>query len=185
MSKCCTSCLSEECECSKIVASIIEDSAIKNQEAFGYNESFESIESDEEQIFPCCRESIESECKCEKVEINIKENDDGVQALREFFEKIPEDFDLTTAEIKVVKAPEDAPVFINPFKKSALDTQIAGDHYQTAIQPIEYIHANNLGFIEGCVVKYISRFRSKNGKEDLLKIKHYVDLLIELEYADE
>jgi|TARA_B110000977_G_scaffold177454_1_gene234023 hypothetical protein len=49
------------------------------------------------------------------------------------------------------------------------------------IQPIEYIHANNLSFIEGSIVKYISRWRNKNGVEDLEKIKHYIDLLIELE----
>jgi hypothetical protein len=66
---------------------------------------------------------------------------------------------------------------------SALDKQINGDHYKKkgAIQPIEYIHSNGLGFIEGNVVKYISRWRDKNGTEDLEKIKHYIDLLIELE----
>ena len=70
-------------------------------------------------------------------------------------------------------------------KESALDVQIGGGHYKDiTIQPVEYIHANKLGFIEGCVVKYITRFRQKNGKEDLLKIKHYIDLLIQLEYGD-
>lgn len=68
----------------------------------------------------------------------------------------------------------------------ALDTQVGGEHYRKQkIQPIEYIHANGLDFIQGCVVKYITRFRDKNGKEDLLKIKHYIDLLIELEYPEE
>ena len=65
---------------------------------------------------------------------------------------------------------------------SALSRQVGGEHYMSAtIQPIEYIHANGLGFIEGCIVKYISRWRDKNGIEDLEKIKQYVDLLIELE----
>jgi hypothetical protein len=65
---------------------------------------------------------------------------------------------------------------------SALAEQVGGNHYKSkAIQPIEYIHANNLGFIEGSIVKYITRWRDKNGVEDLNKIKHYVDLLIELE----
>ena len=68
---------------------------------------------------------------------------------------------------------------------SALNTQIAGNHYSNGgIQPIEYIHANKLGFIEGNVVKYITRHREKNGIEDLEKIKHYIDLLIELEYKN-
>jgi hypothetical protein len=66
--------------------------------------------------------------------------------------------------------------------KSALDVQEGGAHYKSkAIQPIEYIHANNLPFIEGSVVKYITRWRDKGGVEDLKKIKHYIDLLIELE----
>lgn len=67
---------------------------------------------------------------------------------------------------------------------SALDTQVGGGHYKDrAIQPIEFIHANGLNFIEGSVVKYITRWRDKNGVQDLEKIKHYVDLLIELESA--
>ena len=65
---------------------------------------------------------------------------------------------------------------------SPLSTQEGGDHYKSReIQPIEYIHANQLGFCEGNVVKYITRWREKNGREDLEKVKHYVDLLIELE----
>lgn len=64
----------------------------------------------------------------------------------------------------------------------ALNQQVGGDHYKTkAIQPIEYIHANNLNYSEGAIVKYISRWRDKNGIEDLEKIKHYVDLLIAME----
>ena len=67
-----------------------------------------------------------------------------------------------------------------------LDIQIGGNHYKTqAIQPVEYIHANNLGFLEGCIVKRITRWREKNGLEDLLKIKHEVDLLIQLEKLEE
>jgi hypothetical protein len=64
----------------------------------------------------------------------------------------------------------------------ALSRQEGGAHYKNrAIQPIEYIHANDLPFIEGSVVKYITRWRDKGGVEDLKKIKHYIDLLIELE----
>ena len=65
---------------------------------------------------------------------------------------------------------------------SALDVQVAGDHYKTlAIQPVEYIHANNIGYFEGNVIKYVTRWRSKNGIKDLEKAKHYIELLIELE----
>lgn len=65
---------------------------------------------------------------------------------------------------------------------SALDNQEGGSHYVgKAIQPIQYIHANKLPFIEGSIVKYITRWRDKGGVGDLRKIQHYVDLLIELE----
>lgn len=65
---------------------------------------------------------------------------------------------------------------------SPLKHQEGGSHYKDMkIQPVEYIHANNIPFIEGCVVKYISRWRNKNGIADLEKAKHFIDLLIELE----
>jgi len=64
----------------------------------------------------------------------------------------------------------------------ALATQVGGAHYKDKkIQPVEFIHANNLGFLEGCIVKRITRWRAKNGIEDLEKIKHEVDLLIAME----
>jgi hypothetical protein len=65
---------------------------------------------------------------------------------------------------------------------SALTTQVGGSHYKgLAIQPVEYIHANKLGFCEGSVVKYVSRWREKGGIADLQKAKHFLELLIELE----
>lgn len=65
---------------------------------------------------------------------------------------------------------------------SALNKQPGGTHYkQMAIQPVQYIHANGLGYCEANIVKYVSRWRDKNGLEDLLKARHYIDLLIELE----
>lgn len=65
---------------------------------------------------------------------------------------------------------------------NALDVQVDGDHYKDQpIQPVEYIHANNIGYFEGNVIKYVSRWRKKNGIKDLEKAKHYIELLIELE----
>lgn len=65
---------------------------------------------------------------------------------------------------------------------SALAVQVAGAHYKAlAIQPVEYIHANRIGYFEGNVIKYVTRWREKGGKADLEKAKHYIDLLIELE----
>ena len=65
---------------------------------------------------------------------------------------------------------------------SALTQQVAGSHYkELPIQPVEYIHANGLGYFEGNVVKYVTRWKSKGGIADLEKAKHYIELLIELE----
>jgi hypothetical protein len=67
-------------------------------------------------------------------------------------------------------------------KTNALDVQVAGDHYKKlAIQPVQYIHANGIGYFEGNVIKYVSRWRDKGGLADLEKAKHYIELLIELE----
>lgn len=64
----------------------------------------------------------------------------------------------------------------------ALQRQEGGAHYKgMAIQPVEYIHANGIGYFEGNVIKYVTRWRAKNGVEDLRKAKHYLELLIELE----
>ena len=62
--------------------------------------------------------------------------------------------------------------------------QIGGTHYASkAIQPWDYIIANRLGYLEGNVVKYISRWRDKGGVQDLHKASHYLDKLLEVEQA--
>jgi hypothetical protein len=62
----------------------------------------------------------------------------------------------------------------------SLQTQVGGTHYKDKkIQPIEYILANNMNYIEGNIVKYITRYKDKNGVEDLVKIRQYIDILIE------
>lgn len=69
-------------------------------------------------------------------------------------------------------------------EKSALTTQEGGNHYkELAIQPVEYVFHNRLGYLEGNVIKYITRHKNKNGVEDLLKAKHYIDLIIEMDYG--
>ena len=66
--------------------------------------------------------------------------------------------------------------------KPALAIQIGGAHYKAmAIQPVEYILENGIGYCEGNVIKYVSRWRDKGGLEDLRKARHYLDLLIESE----
>lgn len=65
---------------------------------------------------------------------------------------------------------------------SALGVQVAGSHYKDMkIQPAEFIHINNIPYMEGNVIKYVARWRSKDGLADLEKAKHYLELLIELE----
>lgn len=84
----------------------------------------------------------------------------------------PEAFEL---EGNVRPAPTDTPT--DPLK-----VQVSGDHYKGfAIQPIEYIHANNIPFAEGNVIKYVTRWKGKGGIKDLEKARHVLDLLINLE----
>jgi len=65
---------------------------------------------------------------------------------------------------------------------SADDNQIAGDHYRKqTIQPWTYIIENNIPYMEGNIIKYITRWRDKGGVNDLLKAKHYLEKLIEME----
>lgn len=67
-----------------------------------------------------------------------------------------------------------------------LDVQVGGQHYKDCkIQPVEFMHANGMGYCEGAVVKYITRYKKKNGLQDLLKARHFIDLLISLEYPDQ
>ena len=62
-----------------------------------------------------------------------------------------------------------------------LTYQVGGDHYtKKKIQPVEYIHANKMDYMDGAIVKYISRWRDKGGVKDLRKIKQFVDLIIKL-----
>jgi len=75
----------------------------------------------------------------------------------------------------------EVPVAETP-KQAALDVQVGGAHYKNKrIQPVEFSYANNLNGLEASIVKRITRWRDKDGFQDLEKIKHEVDLLIELE----
>lgn len=64
------------------------------------------------------------------------------------------------------------------------DIQIGGGHYKDmAIQPAVFIHKNGIGFLEGCVIKRMCRYKKKDGAglQDLLKAKHEIELIIEME----
>ena len=65
--------------------------------------------------------------------------------------------------------------FMKSYKK-----QVGGSHYKKyKIQPIEFIIKNNIGFVEGNIIKYILRFKEKGGVQDLEKARHYIELLID------
>ena len=67
---------------------------------------------------------------------------------------------------------------------SAYDKQIGGSHYRSLkIQPSKFVIENELLFPEGNVIKYICRHRFKNGKEDLLKAIHFIEMIIERDYS--
>ena len=68
-------------------------------------------------------------------------------------------------------------------KKNTLTRQVGGNHYRDfVIQPAEFINKNRLQFAEGNAITYIVRASKKGGKEDLLKAKHYIDMIIERDY---
>ena len=67
----------------------------------------------------------------------------------------------------------------------ALSRQEGGSHYKDfVIQPVEFCHVNNIPYIEATAIKYLCRWRKKNGLEDLKKAKHFIEMLIELETKD-
>ena len=64
---------------------------------------------------------------------------------------------------------------------SANDKQVSGNHYkEQQIQPWDYIIQNNIGYMEGNIIKYVSRWKEKGGVDDLRKAKHYIEKLIEI-----
>lgn len=68
---------------------------------------------------------------------------------------------------------------------SSLQNQISGNHYKRCkIQPVEFIHANAIPHLEACVIRYVVRHRHKNKADDLRKAKHYIEILLELEYGE-
>lgn len=69
---------------------------------------------------------------------------------------------------------------------TTLAIQHGGNHYKKLkIQPVEYIMANSIPYMEGNVIKYVSRWKDKGGIEDLKKAKHYLEILIENEQKND
>lgn len=111
---------------------------------------------------------------------------EGETGTESFYEK---ELELLGASVRIPCRPVDenlTPQDIQGIHKSALDKQVSGNHYKDCgIQPIEYIHANGLSYLEGNVIKYTTRHSKKNGKADIEKAIHYLELILEMEYKGE
>ena len=63
--------------------------------------------------------------------------------------------------------------------------QVGGSHYRgCAIQPVEYIYANGIGYFAGNVVKYVTRYKQKGGADDIRKAIHYLEMILQFEYGE-
>ena len=68
---------------------------------------------------------------------------------------------------------------------TALQKQVGGSHYaDMTIQPIKFITANGLDFLQGNIIKYVCRHKKKNGADDIKKAIHYCELLLQMEYGE-
>lgn len=70
--------------------------------------------------------------------------------------------------------------------RDAMNEQVGGGHYKDmAIQPAEFIHKNNIGYLQGNVIKYVCRHASKGGPQDIRKAIHYCRLILKLQYGED
>ncbi len=72
-----------------------------------------------------------------------------------------------------------------PPSSTALASQVGGSHYKDmAIQPVEYIHRNGIGYCAGSAIKYLSRHEAKGKAEDIRKAIHFCQLILEMQYGE-
>lgn len=64
------------------------------------------------------------------------------------------------------------------FKFDKVDNKTKPTYYGVGFDVIDFCQKNNLDFMQGNVIKYVTRYKEKNGKEDLLKAKEYIDRMI-------
>jgi hypothetical protein len=57
--------------------------------------------------------------------------------------------------------------------------QVGGDHYLNGIEPRLYANSHNMNYEQCCILRYITRYKDKNGIEDLKKARHLINILIE------
>lgn len=79
-------------------------------------------------------------------------------------------------ELDIIKVTDHSP--------PATAKQVGGSHYKNlAIQPAQYMHENKIDYLAGNAIKYLTRYKSKNGAEDIKKAKHYCEMILEMEYG--
>lgn len=92
--------------------------------------------------------------------------------------KSPDFYELVKRAEAAVPTPKPSP------QPSPKDTQVGGGHYtKMPIQVFEFTMSNKMDPMQHTIIKYVSRFRDKGGREDLEKAKHTIDLLIENDYG--
>lgn len=132
-----------------------------------FNDSFitETIHIDNCYTYPLSQNDIEDFLKKQEEEMYTEEvNEEGF--VDDFTEGLVEGEDILDGIL------------------SQFARQEGGQHYsKQSIQPLQYILANDLDFCQGNVVKYVTRFRDKNEVEDLQKVIHYTQILLESEYG--
>lgn len=75
--------------------------------------------------------------------------------------------------------------FVEKRRKEVNNDKINPSYYGTGFDVIDFCQKNNLDFMQGNVIKYVTRYKGKNGKEDLLKAKEYIDRIIKENYKEE
>jgi hypothetical protein len=89
--------------------------------------------------------------------------------------------DMFYEETEILQQMEDGGIQIT----NAFDKQVGGKHYtDMVVQPVEFIVANSIGFLEGNIIKYICRHQFKHGAEDIKKAIHYCELLLHTKYGE-
>jgi hypothetical protein len=134
-------------------------------------------------------------CEGKKTSLNIWQEDHGFfvgSCIKLVYEKnkglkyIACAANNARSDYGVVDEVKDKDIFVVALfsNNKANDTQIDGNHYtKQSMQPWDYITAHNMTFLEGNIIKYVSRYKDKNGVKDLEKARHYLDKLIEVTNA--
>ena len=130
-------------------------------------------------------------CPCPGAEVEVQLRDNSIERTLAGRLSWGTAGELSIVRYRIIADNNCATVDVDPLSKtarpSALDVQVGGDHYKScAIQPAEYNTHNGLGFLEGCVVKRVTRHDKSTGKgrQDIEKAIHELQLILELRYEN-